>query len=107
MSIRSELCRRERDFLLFPWSHRLLWLPSRVVMSPGCVAPTGESAAFCARAAEQGVGLVLAEGVFPLGAAGELRPLGGRELRAWKQWLRALHRSACRVAAGLELVLPP
>lgn len=107
MSIRSELCRRERDFLLFPWVHRLLWLPSRVVMSPGCVSPTGESSELCARAAEQGVGLVLAEGVFPLGAAGELRPLGGRELRAWKQWLRALHRSACRVAAGLELVLPP
>lgn len=107
MSIRSELCRRERDFLLFPWVHRLLWLPSRVVMSPGCVSPTGESSELCARAAEQGVGLVLAEGVFPLGASGELRPLGGRALRAWKQWLRALHRSACRVAAGVALTLPP
>ena len=76
-------------------------------MSPGCVSPTGESAALCAQAAEQGVGLVLAEGVFSFGAAEEVRPLGGRALRAWKQWLRALHRSACRVAAGVALTLPP
>ena len=106
MSIRSELCRRERDFLLLPWVHRLLWLPSRVVLSPGCLAPTGETAAFCARAAEQGVGLVLVEGVFSLGAEGEVSPLGGRALRAWKQWLRALHRTTCRVALGIEFALP-
>ncbi|MGN0837337.1 MAG: hypothetical protein ACI4OS_07845, partial [Akkermansia sp.] len=35
------------------------------------------------------------------------RSLSGRVLRAWKQLLRTVHRTPCRVAAGIELVLPP
>ncbi len=108
----SALCLRDIETLFRPFLHRKLQLPTRLVMAPmtrgfapGGI-PTEEMARYYARRAQHELGLVITEGAVvnePSASADSGFPefFTAPALRAWKEIVRRVHRTGCRIAVQL------
>ncbi len=103
---------RDIETLFRPFLHRKLRLPTRLVMAPmtrgfapGGI-PTAEMAHYYGRRAAHELGLIITEGAIINEASasadsGYPELFSAPALRAWKEIVRRVHRTDCRIAAQL------
>ncbi len=108
----ESLCIRDIETLFRPFVHRKLRLPTRLVMAPMTRGfapdgiPTAEMAHYYGRRARHELGLIITEGCIindPAASADSGYPelFSAPALRAWKEIVRRVHCTDCKIAAQL------